>query len=62
MIFIINSYKEVNKSRDSAHLSNCNFNMPTEFMDITVINECDSFDEKEYMKIFDCWFWFNTLL
>jgi len=55
------SYKEVNESRSNAHLSNCDFNMSTEFMDITVINECKSFNEKEYMKIFDCWFWFNTL-
>ena len=39
----------------------CKFDDPTEYQSLEFIYECFSFDSAELMKIYDVWFWFNTL-
>jgi hypothetical protein len=42
-------------------ISTCNFEDPTEYQSLEFIYECYSFDSEELMRIYDVWFWFNTL-
>jgi len=42
-------------------ISTCNFEDPTEYQSLEFIYECYSFDSNELMRIYDVWFWFNTL-
>lgn len=39
----------------------CTFKDPTEYQKLEFIYECFSFDSEELMRIYDVWFWFNTL-
>lgn len=41
--------------------TNCKFEDPSEYQELEFIYECFSFDSNELMKIYDVWFWFNTL-
>ena len=42
-------------------ISTCKFDDPTEYQSLEFIYECFSFDSNELMRIYDVWFWFNTL-
>ena len=39
----------------------CDFTDQSEYQTIEFMYECHSFDSQELMKIYDIWFWFNTL-
>ena len=39
----------------------CDFTDQSEYQSIEFMYECYSFDSEELMKIYDIWFWFNTL-
>lgn len=39
----------------------CDFTDPSEYQNLEFIYQCYSFDNKKLMKIYDIWFWFNTL-
>jgi radical SAM superfamily enzyme YgiQ (UPF0313 family) len=41
--------------------SSCKFDDPTEYQSLEFIYECFSFNSEELIKIYDVWFWFNTL-
>lgn len=42
-------------------ISQCDFNDPSTYQSSEHIYECFSFDSQELMRIYDVWFWFNTL-
>jgi len=42
-------------------ISTCRFDDPTEYQTLEFVYNCFSFDSDELMKIYDVWFWFNTL-
>ena len=42
-------------------ITTCKFDDPTEYQTLEFIYECFTFDSEELMKIYDVWFWFNTL-
>jgi radical SAM superfamily enzyme YgiQ (UPF0313 family) len=42
-------------------ITTCKFDDPTEYQTLEFIYECFTFDSNELMKIYDVWFWFNTL-
>lgn len=50
-----------NRLKGKTIVSSCKFNDPTEYQSLEFIYECFSFDCYELMKIYDVWFWFNTL-
>lgn len=39
----------------------CDFSDPTQYQSLEFIYECFSYDSTELLKIYDAWFWFNTL-
>lgn len=47
---------------DGNHITtSCDFSNTNDFQSLEFIYECFSFDSEELMRIYDVWFWFNTL-
>lgn len=61
----LNYYKTIdyhkNRLINKTVKTKCKFNDPSEYQTLEFIYECFSFDSEELIKIYDVWFWFNTL-
>ncbi len=50
-----------NSRKTGPILTNCDFTDPSQYQTFEFIYECFSYDSVELLKIYDVWFWFNTL-
>ncbi len=57
----LDQYKTIDYHLNNNIETNCKFDDPSEYQCLEFIYECFSFDSQELMKIYDVWFWFNTL-
>lgn len=50
-----------NSRKSSPIVTQCDFQDPSQYQTLEFIYECFSYDSQELLKIYDVWFWFNTL-